>query len=243
LSSGLEAAIVTSFDTTLPSVLVGGKNKTAEGGVYDWLKSCSKDHKVWSPNGASKGLGVRINEGTQGVMKRAEHLREEISSDPEVVTLATGLLTDSMRFCTALVNWVDTTRREMVDDTPYSEAEIWDMLLECFEQIFEELHEARVGVVDAARISEGLCLWGMLKAHRTQERHLSDRFKDDPALTGIFVRRVLLHDQDHTLKTKILAIEAKQGTVDGNVRSFKDDAKQLKTAINTLKSDLKDLKK
>lgn len=39
MESGLEASVMTSFDTILPSILVGGKKVTDHGGgTFDWLQ-------------------------------------------------------------------------------------------------------------------------------------------------------------------------------------------------------------
>jgi len=50
-------------------------------------------------------------------------------------------------------------------------------------------------------------LWGMLEAHKIQERYLENNFQDDPQLTGIMVRAVLMHGQDATIKGRLNSIE------------------------------------
>jgi hypothetical protein len=193
MSTDLEAAIITSFSTILPSILVGNK-KEGTGGTFDWLKGYLKDYAVWDPAGRKSGVSSRIRDGIKVATKRAEGLLSLTTDDTEAVKVASGLMSDSCTFITSLCTWVESSHRELTADTPYTSCEVWDMQLECLKQIFEELHQARVAVVDAARISQGIYLWGMLRAWQIQQRYLDNDFQDDPALTGIFVRPVLLGD-------------------------------------------------
>ena len=116
-------------------------------------------------------------------------------------------------------------------------------MLECPEQIFEELHHARVAVVDAARISQGIYLWGMLRAWQIQQRYVSNNFQDDPVLTDIFFRQVLLHGQDVSLVdgwlTKISNGLKKLEDHDHRAQS---DVKQLQREVKDLKSIVKEAK-
>jgi hypothetical protein len=120
-------------------------------------------------------------------------------------------------------------------NTPYTSEEVWDMQLECLEQIFEELHQARVAVIDAARISQGIYLWGMLCAWQIQQRYVSNDFQDDPALTGIFVRWVLLHGQDVSLDDQLSKI------MDG-VKKLEEHDRQVQSDVKQLQLDIKELK-
>jgi hypothetical protein len=116
------------------------------------------------------------------------------------------------------------------------------MQLECLEQIFEELHQARVAVVDAARISQGIYLWGMLRAWQIQQRYVSNDFQDDPALTGIFVRRVLLHGQDVSLDDRLSKITDGVKKLEEHDRQVQSDVKQLQRDVKELKATVKELK-
>lgn len=116
------------------------------------------------------------------------------------------------------------------------------MQLECLEQIFEELHQARVAVVDAARISQGIYLWGMLKAWQIQQRYVENDFQDDPALTGIFVRRVLLHGQDVALDERLSKLADGLKKVDEHDRQIQSEAKQLQHDVKEMKATIKEIK-
>lgn len=184
ISTDLEAAIITSFSTILPSILIGNK-KEGTGGTFDWLKGYLKTYYViWDPAGRKSGISSRIKEGIKIAARRAEGLLSMTTEDPEVVKVASRFLSDSSTFVTSLCTWIEGAHRELTADTPYISEEVWDMQLECLEQIFEELHQARVAVVDAAHISQGIYLWGMLRVWQIQQRYVSNDFQDDQALTA-----------------------------------------------------------
>jgi len=244
MTTDLEAAIITSFSTILPSILVGNK-KEGTGGTFDWLKSYLKTYTVWDPAGRKSGVSSRIKEGIKVAARRAEGLLSMTTDDSEAVKVASGLLSDSSTFITSLCTWIESAHRELTEDTPYTSEEVWDMQLECLEQIFEELHQARVAVVDAARISQGIYLWGMLHAWQIQQRYVSNDFQDDPALTGIFVRRVLLHGQDVSLDARLNKItdglrkaEEQDRQVQSDLKHLQRDTKELKTTVREIKAKL-----
>jgi hypothetical protein len=116
------------------------------------------------------------------------------------------------------------------------------MQLECLEQIFEELHQARVAVVDAARLSQGIYLWGMLKAWQIQQRYIRNDFQDDPALTGIFVRRVLLHGQDVSLDERLSKLSDGLKKAEDHNRQAASDTKQLQREVKDLSMAVKFIK-
>jgi hypothetical protein len=165
-----------------------------------------------------------------------------MTDDSEAIKIASGLLSDSITFVSALCTWIESSHRELTADTPYTSEEVWDMQLECLEQIFEELHQARVAVVDAARISQGIYLWGMLKAWQIQQRYVENDFQDDPALTGIFVRRVLLHGQDVALDERLSKLADGLKKVDEHDRQIQSEAKQLQRDVKEMKATIKEIK-
>jgi hypothetical protein len=242
MTTDLEAAIITSFSTILPSILVGNK-KEGTGGTFDWLKSYLKTYAIWDPAGRKSGVSSRIKEGIKVASKRAEGLLSMTTDDSEAVKVASGLLSDSSTFISSLCTWIESAHRELTADTPYTSEEVWDMQLECMEQIFEELHQARVAVVDAARISQGFTFGGCSgRAWQIQQRYVSNDFQDDPALTGIFVRRVLLHGQDVSLDDRLSKITDGLKKLEEHDRQVQSDVKQLQREVKELKTTVKELK-
>jgi hypothetical protein len=135
MATGLQSAAISSFETILPSVLVGNM-KTGSGGSYDWLHSYLKTFSVWEPTGHKNGVSKRIQDG------------------------------------------VTSTRAR---------------------------------------------------------RYLSNHFQDDPALTGIFVRRVLLHGNDTTAKQQLAKIPNLQRKIDNHARQATFDIKKMQETIRGLK--------
>ena len=72
----------------------------------------------------------------------------------------------------------------------------------------------------------------MLRAWQVQQRYLDNHFKDDPALTGIMVRRILMHGEDTSVKTKLAKIDDIQRKVDENHRHIQGELKKLQAARN-----------
>jgi uncharacterized protein YneF (UPF0154 family) len=51
-------------------------------------------------------------------------------------------------------------------------------------------------------------LWLFLKAWEIQERYRKNQFKDDPALTGRLVRRMMVRDGESSLKEKLKLLDS-----------------------------------
>ena len=231
MESSLEASVKTSFDTILPSILVGGKRVTEQGGgTYDWLQGYLKTYAVWKPRGRTTGVSHQILEGVNKVTRRTVEVRGLKTTDSEVILLSSGLCTDSATFCKELVQFINEQHEELTADSSYSADEIWAMQLECLQTIISELSEAREAVADAARHDRAFYLWGMLRAWQVQQRYLTNHFKDDPALTGILVRRILMHGGDTTLKTKLGQIDDLARKVEDHHRGFQAELKKLQAA-------------
>jgi uncharacterized protein YneF (UPF0154 family) len=81
-------------------------------------------------------------------------------------------------------------------------------------------------------MSKGLYLWGMLQAWKVQQRYLANDFKNDPALTGIMVRRLLLHGGDTTVKDKLAKLDSLFAKVEDNHRLNTAQLKKLQDSLN-----------
>ena len=236
MESDLDASIKTSFDTTIPSILVGGKKLPEGGGAYDWLKSYLKTYEVWKRPGMSTGLGQQILDGIERVERRIAEMRDAATDDPTVVRLSIHMCQDSARFCSALVRFVDDQQEDLTRDTTYTSDQVWPMQLECILKVVSELSEARDAIVDAARYDPAYYLWGMLRAWQIQKRFLENHIKDDPSLTGLMVRRIVVQGQDSTVKAKLAKIDALQHKVDENHRIAMGDIRKLQAAVAAAKN-------
>jgi hypothetical protein len=82
----------------------------------------------------------------------------------------------------------------------------------------------------------------MLKAWQIQQRYVSNDFQDDPALTGIFVRRVLLHGHDVSLEDRLEKLTDGLKRADEHDRQMSSDTRQLQREVKEMKTSLKELK-
>jgi hypothetical protein len=240
MTNQLQVAVYTSFDTVIPSVFVGGKRSAAaeagNGSIFSWLHANMKTFEEWKPKGGqSHGVSHTISNGIGRVTDCINKLRSLQTSDHQAVMLSVGLCTDAALFCTELVRFMTDQHTILTADTTLSEKQVWSMQLECLQTIIEELSEARGRVMAAANFQPGLYLWGMLRAWKVQKRYLANNFKDDPALTGIMVRRILMQGQDSSVKDKLAKIELLSNKVEEHHRQEVAEIKKLKDIVAELK--------
>jgi hypothetical protein len=229
-ASDLDASMATSFETVLPSVLVGGKRATEGGGTFDWLKSYLKSFDVWKPSsGMTTGVSHQILTGIDKVAKRAEEYRALIN-EPTVSRLAAGLVMDSVTFCHDLVMFINEQHHELTNGTSYSKEAVWMMQLECLQTIVEELSEARERVADAGRHNPAYYLWGMLRAWQIQQRYRRNHFKNDPALNGVLVRRLIMQGGEKGVD-RWAQYDAFVKQMEQQARNHAADIKRLQAAV------------
>lgn len=246
ISSTLEAAVLTSFSTVLPSILVGGGGKRSEGvsmgGAFAWLSGYLKKFEVWKPIGSVNGVSHQITTGVTGVAKQVVELRKQYT-DANILLLSDGLSQDSANFCKELVAFMNDQHEELTNNTPYTADQVWQMQLECLLKIIEELSAARMCYAAAARTSRGNYIWGMLMAWKVQQRYRQNLFKDDPALTGILVRRILMQGQDGSVKKQLQKVDANEIKIDNYKRENNAAVKGVKDELAKVKDELAKLKK
>jgi uncharacterized protein YneF (UPF0154 family) len=80
--------------------------------------------------------------------------------------------------------------------------------------IFEELHSLQPEVIDTGKHNPGMFLWGFLKTWEIQERYCKNQFKDDPALTGQLVRRMMVRDGEISLEEKLKLLDSHESKLD-----------------------------
>jgi hypothetical protein len=245
MGTGLEAAVLTSFVTILPSILVGSGGKRGDpmmGGTYAWLSGYLKKFEVWKPVGSTNGVSHQITTGVASVTKRVVELRKSYRHS-DIILLSNGICTDSCNFCIELVRFINEQQEELSSNTSYTAEQIWQMQLECIQKIIEELSQAREGYGEAGRAARGNYVWGMLMAWKVQQRYLQNHFKDDPALTGILVRRILMQDQDTSVKKQLAKIDSNESKLESYKRENNSLVKSIKDEMSKLKDDLAKLKK
>jgi hypothetical protein len=232
----VEEFVIQSFDTTIPSSFVGGKQEIDGASAHAVLKGVLKDFQVWKPRGELfTGLSTQITEGVRKRSAQMKAFRDESTSDPEVRELSAGLMADSVVFCQELVSFINTQNDSLTHDTTYSASQIWDMQLECIRTIFQELADARSEFMLPAKSVPAYYLWGMLRAWEIQQRYLRNHFKDDGALMGIFVRRVVLQSGTDGIKDRLIKLDKLESQVIDHNRVHTQAIKALQTLVAKLK--------
>lgn len=246
ISTGLEATVLSSFATVLPSILVGGGGKRTDsvtmGGTFAWLSGYLKKFEVWKPVGSVNGVSHQISSGVESVSRRVVELRKRFV-DNKVLLLSAGLCADSATFCKELVAFINDQQEELITNTPYTAEQVWQMQLECLQKIIVELSEARLCYSEAGWDNRGNFVWGMLMSWKIQQRYRANHFKDDPALTGILVRRILMQGQDNSVKKQLQKVDANEAKIDNYKRDNNAAVKAVKDEVNKLKEEVVKMKK
>jgi uncharacterized protein YneF (UPF0154 family) len=74
-------------------------------------------------------------------------------------------------------------------------------------------------------------LWGMLRAWEIQERYRENKFKNDPALTGLVVRRMMVHSGEKSVKMQLALVDTDDESIESLGIKLKEYHKE-QVAIN-----------
>jgi hypothetical protein len=165
LESELETSVGASFNTFIPSIMVGNKKETL-GGAYECLNVYINDFDVWHPRGSqgSTGLRYRIRQGTTTVTGRLEKLRNTITTDSELIEMTVYLSSDSAYFIMEMLEYITTQYEDYTETHTFKPKEALSTVLDSVALIFEELHSVRSEVINAGQHNPGMFMWGFLKA-------------------------------------------------------------------------------
>ena len=192
INNDLEANVIMSFKTKIPAIMVGYQS-SSKGGALASLKGYLKTYNDWKPRAQREGPHYDVYKGVPEITNQVTLLLRDQTSDPQVHALAGGLLNQSVAFINQLLAWIEATYNMWCAANKENSKLAWDMILECLAHVFGELSTARQRFAATARAqgSPALYIWGMLQAYDVQERYMKNDFGDDPALTGILVRRLM----------------------------------------------------
>jgi hypothetical protein len=232
--NSLESTMVSSFNTMVPSGLVGGRMVKEGGAAAVQLKKCMATFEVWEPSGMERGLSHEIVAGVASVNQEVLEYQASCTNDPEVRLLAQGLLGDSVNFCRELVLFVSVQNKHLTQGTKYTKEQVWSMQLDIVLQILQELSQSRRALATAARKEPALYIWGMLKARVIQERLRGNKFEDDPSLNGIIMRKIMLQGGTDAMKVKLDKIDEVAKKVMDYHRINNSDVKALQERIAKL---------
>jgi uncharacterized protein YneF (UPF0154 family) len=193
---------------------------------------------VWHPSGtnASSGLNTRVRDGVKTVMGRLQKLRNAVSKDSELKELASSLATDAQSFITELLEFVTTQYEDLVETSTMSDSESWELVVDCVAHIFEELHNVRSELTDDGQYNEGMFLWTMLREWEIQERYREKQFKNDPALTGLMARIMMVHSGEKSVKTQLALLETPDESIESLGIKLKEYHKEQVAINNKVKA-------
>jgi hypothetical protein len=226
--------MVSSFNTMVPSGLIGGRIVKEGGAAATQLKKCLATFEVWEPAGMERGLSQEISDGIAMVNQEVLEYQANCTNDPKVRLLAQGLLSDSVSFCRELVLFVSVQNKHLTQGTKYTKSQVWSMQLDILLQILTELSQQRRGLATSARKEPALYLWAMLKARAVQERLRGNKFEDDPSLNGIIMRKIMLQGGSEALNLEIKKIDVVDKRVTDNYRLNNSDIKSLQDRVSKL---------
>jgi hypothetical protein len=114
----LEASVVTSFETQIPTILAS-TGKSAHSGMSTSLKT----FKDFKRAGRDTGVGREIKDGCKSVYERVNRLLKTQGTNAEACALALGMALDSKLFNEGFVKFMEELNDELTTDTTYSPQE------------------------------------------------------------------------------------------------------------------------
>ena len=79
--------------------------------------------------------------------------------------------------------------------------------------------------MDAGQYNQGMYLWGLLKTWKILECYRANEFNNDPALTGLMVRHIMMHDEERT-QNKLSQLTTHGDTIDALYTNISDYHKE-----------------
>ena len=247
----IEGHIWSSFLTRIPGGFIIDKTSTScHDGVSTVLMSQIKSIKKWKSPDNSVGMAALLRKGTSSAYARLRELRDASDITPEGRHLCGELAMQSKEFCTDLISDITALYDSIIEESHYCGADAWTMCVHALSKVVEELWEARSVFADAGQNEPAYLLWGMLRAWQVQQRYKQKNFKDDPALNGVFVRRLLFKPAVDKvageklaameqavrkipgLESKIVSVEGKHKVLDEKVRSLPADVRKLAARVD-----------
>jgi hypothetical protein len=170
-------------------------------------------------------------------MGRLQKLCNAVTKYSELKELASSLATDAHIFITELLEFVTTQYEDLVETSTLIDSESWELVVDCVAHIFEKLHNIRSEVTDSVQYNKDMFLWGMLRAWEIQERYRENQFKNDPTLTGLMVRRMVVHSGDTSVKTQLALVETHDESIESlgiKLKEYHNEQVSINKKVNAL---------
>lgn len=234
IDTHIESIFLSSFTAVIPGSFAASKAAVSDLiDIKDALLKCLKSFKAWDDEDMSDS-GVRhatMNSSDMCSRQLSEFAKSKCTSMGGPLTLegerfCSRMLVDSERFVTKLLEFITNFYKKHLKSSGLAEDTLWNICVEIIGYILKEISTARNHVVNTAQTHPAMYFWGMLKAWQIQQRYLHHEFLDDPALSGILVRRALLRKSDMVVK-----LEAEVDALRKELRAVQTVNAQLKKKV------------
>jgi len=211
LGSWIETCFVSSFVTTVPASLAPQRANVGEvTSRAKLLEKVMKSYSDWESEDLASGIRKSVEYSSTHVQGRIHNFSSMADGlTPQGAMFCSKLTSDSHLFVTDFTSWITGFYRTHLALSGMSEEALWGLCLEVIGYITNELCLARQQFIDSAPGEPALYFWGLLKAWEIQQRYRTNKFANDPALNGIFVRRALLRKSGAMVQAekKLAALE------------------------------------
>ncbi len=186
-----ETVVNYSFQDTAPPIFAGAKSDKSE------IEGIVKPED-WKNKSMMSGVGFEIERRVQGVRETVlSTITQNYSAYPNLMIMATSILTTSVSFLTVFVTWVDSSYESLVQGGN-SPKDVWQLLSKVIRAFFDEgLGPKRVTPTGSTYSSReektAVILWGVLRTHIATEKMLKGDLRDHPIVTGNYAKWLVNH--------------------------------------------------
>jgi hypothetical protein len=197
----LEARVATSYDTNYPDSF--GDSPKAQ--VF---AANMKTYEDWKDAGVRAGVAYMLRNALEDESTSiTESINMELG-DPELNTLASGMLAKSVSFVHEWIRFLEEYHAEMASSSGMSKDEAWKLTKALVGEVLRDLRLGRNGVRTSRQSDPLNHIWGAVKAHGVMRKYVGHHFKDHPALGGIQTRHFLKRRLDANNLEKLTAMQA-----------------------------------
>jgi hypothetical protein len=154
----MEARVITLFHTNFPAILYGGSFTITAIKEFVSLLSKLKSYEVWHSGDGVSGVSQRILRGINAIQQRVGFLANQLTSDPVIIWLSSGLTGASVNFVQRMVSFIDSMYIEYKASSFFTEQQLCELCVGYLEQIFEGLRSARCLIQDASETDTAILL-------------------------------------------------------------------------------------
>jgi hypothetical protein len=241
---------ISSFDTRAPKVFTineAGPHSKNDESFFDQIPT----YAAWNLQ----------DHGHRDRIQRQVHLfelahKEAIRNNPlctsnsTLYNVASKSLTDSVAWIKSFFYFIDVTYEELTRNK-FAAARGWSLVTRLGLYILQDVGSPRNGVSNLFIIGDNvqickLMFWSIIRSHDIMERYKNYDFKGDPAISGEYVRFLVMNTGQDAIEAqakKVTEMDALIKTVRDVAKSAESKANAATTQVNDLKSKIAELTK